>query len=567
MPRQLSPALIRFCLMGDCTIEARIDPRPIARPLIAALLLLALSPVLVALSPLAVAAQEAPMGELAGESADMAQVTSVSQLSDVKPTDWAFQSLQVLVERYGCISGYPDKTFRGNRAISRSEFAAGVNACLETVAGLVTAAGEDQGKQADLARLQQLQTEFAAELATLRGRADGLEAKTATLAQQQFSTTTRLFGQTVIGLQGTNQPEVDFFPKDGVKERRTNNAVSLGYNLQLSLATTFRGDDLLLMGLQAGNVRSNAPTLFTNMARLGYESETSSSLVLSDLSYRFALTPNIGVVVGPMGVNPESTFRGINPLEGYGDGAISLLGQRNPILGLGNTNGGIGFDWEISYRTSLQAIYSAAMTGDFGKGVGLFGDRTTLGAQLTLAPTDTVDVGINYLFSRSPDGVIGPGVGDAQVLSPFSTATGFDTHAIGATAAWRITPKWTIGSWGGWTSSKAQSVTGSVQTTNWMLFSAFPDLLVPGNMGGIMLGQPPKITNSTLPDGLNFPSFSTDGKAGGQSGSAIHLEAFYRARLSNQISVTPGLLMIFNPNHNESNGTVVQGLMRATYRF
>lgn len=34
------------------------------------------------------------------------QVTSVSQLSDVKATDWAFQALQSLVERYGCIAGY-----------------------------------------------------------------------------------------------------------------------------------------------------------------------------------------------------------------------------------------------------------------------------------------------------------------------------------------------------------------------------------------------------------------------------------------------------------------------------
>lgn len=42
----------------------------------------------------------------------IAQVTSVSQLSDVQPTDWVFQALQSLVERYGCIAGYPDGTFR-----------------------------------------------------------------------------------------------------------------------------------------------------------------------------------------------------------------------------------------------------------------------------------------------------------------------------------------------------------------------------------------------------------------------------------------------------------------------
>jgi hypothetical protein len=54
--------------------------------------------------------------EVANNSLD--QVTSVSQLSDVQPTDWAFQALQSLVERYGCIAGYPDGTYRGNRAMT-----------------------------------------------------------------------------------------------------------------------------------------------------------------------------------------------------------------------------------------------------------------------------------------------------------------------------------------------------------------------------------------------------------------------------------------------------------------
>jgi hypothetical protein len=81
------------------------------------------------------------LSELNGTpSTGMAQVTSVSQLTDVKPTDWVFQALQSLVERYGCIAGYPDRTFRGNRALTRYEFAAGVNACLDRVNELINAA-------------------------------------------------------------------------------------------------------------------------------------------------------------------------------------------------------------------------------------------------------------------------------------------------------------------------------------------------------------------------------------------------------------------------------------------
>ena len=66
-----------------------------------------------------------------GNSLD--QVTSVSQFSDVYPTDWAYQALANLVEQYGCVAGYPNGTFRGNRAMTRYEAAALLNACLDRI--------------------------------------------------------------------------------------------------------------------------------------------------------------------------------------------------------------------------------------------------------------------------------------------------------------------------------------------------------------------------------------------------------------------------------------------------
>lgn len=86
--------------------------------------------------------------EKESETAD--QVTSVSQLTDVKPTDWASQALQSLVERYGCIVGYPDKTFRGNRVLTRYEFAAGLNACMDRINELIGASTADLIKKEDL---------------------------------------------------------------------------------------------------------------------------------------------------------------------------------------------------------------------------------------------------------------------------------------------------------------------------------------------------------------------------------------------------------------------------------
>jgi hypothetical protein len=137
------------------------------------------------------------------ELPQLAQVTSVSQLSDVQPTDWAFQALQSLVERYGCIAGYPDGTYRGNRALTRYEFAAGLNACLDRVNELIATASTGLVSKEDLATLQRLQEEFGTELATLRGRVDALEATTAELEANQFSTTTKLSAQAIIAASDT----------------------------------------------------------------------------------------------------------------------------------------------------------------------------------------------------------------------------------------------------------------------------------------------------------------------------------------------------------------------------
>ncbi|MEH2198687.1 iron uptake porin [Nostoc sp.] len=506
----------------------------------------------------------------------MSQVTSVSQLKDVQPSDWAFAALQSLGERYGCIAGYHDGTYLGNRNISRYEFAAGLNACLEKINEAMPAAGYAYAnnkinpvKNEDLVLLQRLQGEFKAELLQLQQRVEAVEERTTELQANRFSTTTRLFGQAIFSVQGTNSPDVDLFPRDGVPERQGKTNLTFTSSAQLTLATSFTGRDLLLTGLSAGNLGSNASLLSNNMGRLGFESNTDNNLVVSELSYRFLVSERLGIVVGTAGVNPINTFRGISPLEGSSDGAISLFGQRNPILSIGNGSSGIGFDWQISDRISLQGVYSAEIanySGNINQG-GLFGGRLTAGAQLSLAPTNNIDIGVHYLYSHSPDGLLGSGIGDSQLISPFADATAFNTQAIGATVAWRINPNLQLGGWGGFTSSKPLNLPGSVETTNWMVFAAFPNLLRPGNLGGVLVGQPPKITSSTLPDGFNFPNFSDGGTAGGRSDTSIHVELFYRAQLSDNIALTPGLFVIFNPDHNAANDALVVGALRATFRF
>jgi S-layer homology domain len=102
--------------------------------------------------PAAVTAQNAPATESTPQSATQS-VTSTSQLKDTQPTDWAFPALQSLVERYGCISGYPDSTYRGQRALTRYEMAAALNSCLDKVNETLSAKIDQKASKEELAAL------------------------------------------------------------------------------------------------------------------------------------------------------------------------------------------------------------------------------------------------------------------------------------------------------------------------------------------------------------------------------------------------------------------------------
>jgi hypothetical protein len=495
------------------------------------------------------------------------QVTSVSQLTDVKPTDWAFQALQSLVERYGCIVGYPDKTYRGNQALNRWEFAAGLNSCLDKIQELIAAATADFVRKEDLEVIKRLQEEFAAELASVRGRVEALDVRTATLEKQQFSTTTKLFGQVVFGVQGRTENDVDLFPRDGVQDA-TDPGTNINFitNVQLSLLTQFSPRSLLLTGLQAGT-GSTRPFLSNNV-RLGYEGDTGGALVLSDLTYRQLIGDRFALIVGAEGVNPVNVFRGANRVESAGFGPLSAFAQRNPIINLGAGRAGVGFDWQLGSRISWQGVYSVGGNPNSPEAKqGLFNGRHTWGTQLTIAPTRTVDVALNYLHSYSPGGFLGflgTGIGDDQVA--FGPTR---THAVGGTLSWRISRNFTLGGWAGYTSSAIPGFSGTVETINWMAFLNFPDLFGRGNLGGIYVGQPPKIFSSNLPTGANLPDLLNGGTGapGGQPGTTTHVEAFYRLRLSDNIAITPGVILIFNSRNTVDNDPIAIGAIRTTFTF
>jgi hypothetical protein len=500
---------------------------------------------------------------------EVAQFTPVYGLTDVKPDDWAFQALRNLIENYGCLNGFPDGTFRGDRAVSRFEFAAGLSACLDQIVEVLPE---------DIATVAQLQSSFAAELNT---RVDALEAEVEALRSTQFSSTTQLFGQVIFGIQGRNSNRADFQLVDGIPDTDDpGGGVATFYsNAQLSLLTRLTPRSLLLLGLSAGQGSSlfdtgtNTATGLTNNAILAYESDTNYDFRLSDLTYRHLITDDLAIIVGASGVDPISVFRGPNRYESAGQGPLSLFAQRNPIISVGNGGTGLGFDWQISDRFSLQGVYARADATN-PNATSLLSNDYVLGFQLTSSPTDDLNLALNYLHAYTELGslVAGFGIGDNQ-LRPRNQFTGGDaplkTNAFGLSANWDIHRRITLGGWTGYTVSSIPAESGTVETFNWMLFANFPDLFKEGNLGGIYIGQPPRIVSSNLPSGQNIPSFLTGGlgEPGGQPAATLHIEAFYRYEVTEYLSITPGVIAIFDPSNAPGSETITIGVIRTTFTF
>jgi len=489
-------------------------------------------------------------------SAISQNVTSVSQLSDVRPTDWAFTALQSLVERYGCIAGYPDRTFRGKQATTRFEFAAGLNACLDKINEIISAGLADKVSKEDLATLQKLQEEFAAELATLRGRVDALDAKTAKLEAQQFSTTTKLRGEAIFGLAAGS----DGVSTTGVD--RTNTIFS--YRARLNLDTSFTGKDLLRTRLQATNTPSFNALANSNSTRLSFDglgsSNTANVFDINRLFYRFPIGDNITAYIAPIGA-PEDVISPLNPLESDSQGTISRFGRFNPLIRIASSGRDTGLaiaglTFKFNNQAALELMYSAANAATpTGQG-GLTGNDTKLAAQLVLKPSDAFTLGIGYARAYTVGNTLSSGL-NVDSLGGVSApnVSGINSDTVVGSLVWDITKKFTFNTWGSYTFANSTGVTTAGTTfTSWLAALSAKDLFTEGDLAAVSFGQPLNRTSVT-------------GAAIGNLDTTYQLETFYRFRVSKNISITPGVFFVFNQNGSNANGTATVGVLRTTFSF
>ena len=486
---------------------------------------------------------------------NIGQVTNVNQLRDVSPTDWAYEALRSLVDRYGCISGFPNQTYRGNQPLSRYEFAAGLNSCLNQIERLI-ASQETVGTE-ELETIQRLTQEFEAELSSLGVRVDEIESKIATLEDNQFSTTTKLAGEAIFGVSsvvsGSNGGEdIDRVPV-------------LGYRTRLELETSFTGEDLLFTRLSTGNFPEFAESTGTFQGELAFAEPADGDLGLEVLFYERPLGENTTVLIGAAGLAADDIADTVSILDGDGgSGALSAFGTRSPLyLPPGET--GIGIIRSFGDKIEFSAGYLAGEASDPSEEAGLFDGSYSAIGQLTITPFEKLKVALTYVhgLDQSDTGV-GSDLANIQSITEEGVSTVSDSY--GAQFSFALSDRLVIGGWGGLSkvttlnSFVADGVTvprGTQDIWNWAATIALPDLGKEGNLGGIIVGMQPWVASSTI----DVDGFDEDEEM------SLHAEAFYQYQFNDNIGITPGVVYINNPDNNEDNDDLFIATLRTTFSF
>ncbi|MEH1819688.1 MAG: iron uptake porin [Nostoc sp.] len=498
----------------------------------------------------------------------LSQVTSVSQFSDVQPTDWAFQALQSLVERYGCIAGYPNSTYRGNRALTRYEFAAGLNACLDRVNELIATATADLVTKQDLATLQRLQEEFSAELATLRGRVDSLETRTAQLEAHQFSTTTKLVGEAVFAV-------TDIF---GGNTGNANNTVFQD-RVRLDLQTSFTGKDVLHTRLAAGNalafnqVGNGGGAINTAEGTQTFQlngGSNNNSVNIDWLAYYVPIGPAQVYLAATGGIHSDYVATNNPYFEDYdgGNGALSTFASESPIYRIGGGAGAaltlpFGKGGSFFKPSSLTIGYLASNANNPGANQGLFeGNYAALG-QLNFSIGDRLAIAATYVHGYNGAGGgnlfdLGGGLGStARVVGTNQANTllnASSSNSYGIEAAFRPSDKLSISGFVSYHDVRGVGANDDYEAWSYGLGVALPDFGKKGNVLGLFAGAEPY-------------SFNRPGFAGTGNDIPYHFEGFYKYRVSDNISITPGVIWLTSPGQNSANDDAIIGTLRTTFTF
>ena len=511
-----------------------------------------------------------------GVSGDpLGQVTNVNQLRDVSPTDWAYEALRSLVDRYGCISGFPNQTYRGNQPLSRYEFAAGLNSCLNQIERLIASGATDSSP--DLETIERLNQEFEAELATLGGRLDEVESRTAAIEDSAFSTTSKLVGEAAFTI-------ADAFGDD-IEDTET----VFNDRVRLSFISSFTGKDQLITRITAGNIgNSFQDETGTREGRFAYDGQSDNDITLDRLHYNFPVGEklNITAMAGLAAHHfYAETYNSQLNTGGGATGALTRFGERNPLYrqGIAASSAGIGAKYALTDFLAVSGGYIAPSAADPTTTNGLFNGSFSAMGQVELTPFEPLKIGLTYVRGYDNEQITlndedlpgfrgsflwgGTGTNAANLRG----ATGFNigtspvaTNSFGAQAEFDLTPRISLRGWGGYTTADiingGDDDNGDAEIINFAGAIVVSDLIKEGSLAALIVGAEPFLASIDDNGDDTDEDIAVD--------IPLHVEALYRFNLNDNISITPGVIWLAAPNQDaDNNEDIFIGALRTTFTF
>ncbi|MGF1588624.1 MAG: iron uptake porin [Pleurocapsa sp.] len=477
------------------------------------------------------------------------QVTNVNQLRDVSPTDWAYEALRSLVDRYGCIAGFPNQTYRGSQPLTRYEFAAGLNSCLNQIERLIASQGSVGAE--DLETITLLSQEFEAELATLGGRVDEIESRTAVLEDNAFSTTTKLEGEAVFGISNE-------FNNSDLNEPVFQNRARLAF------VSSFFGEDALYTRLDAGNATYgfqtediNGDPIDLDTGALTYNFDNDNNVEIGWLAYYFPIGERIDVYLPaafPLWVDFVPSLSPYLDSFTGATGSLSSFAESSPIYKIGlASGGGVGFNFKATDFITVSAGYFG---GDSFNPIadedgGFINEEYSALGQVTLSLLDDkLQLAGTYSLGQlgaSDNTIYDLGVGTALARQPFGDGVKTAANSYGVAAAFQFSDRIALNAFGMYTDAQPTSEAGEAEIWSYGAGLSLPDLGKEGNLAAIFAGVEPYVgSDEDLP---------------------IHLEGLYKYQLNDNISITPGVVYLIAPNGSEDDEDALIGVLRTTFTF
>ncbi|MGK7918769.1 MAG: iron uptake porin [Trichodesmium sp.] len=481
------------------------------------------------------------------------QQIPVYQLDDVLPTDWAYSALLSLRDRYDCLSGYPDNTYRGNRAITRYEFAAAVNACWQTLESFLAESQAELIQQDDLIVIERLIQDFQVEIANLKARTEALENRVDALEAQQFSTTTKLNGQTIFAVNAGGFDGDRLIGPNGRELADKNPQATFLYRVAFDFDTSFRGTDLLKLRVDTGsngfldNANAILEPNFGSVLDVSGRPPRDDEVGIGRVFYSFQVVENLSLSIGPLIEALDYIDNNSYAALSFRDFSTSNLVYNYVIFPVDGIGGGAILQWNPGGSAfNLRALYIAPDSAN-----------PTQNGQGPLPVSAFTS--LLYSDGRGSRGLFGFHQGMVEFeYSPsarFSLrllysggkvfARNFD--AVGVNFEWGFSSKFAVFGRYGY-SSYDDTDFGDINPNYWMAGLSGLDILQEGDRVGVAVGQPfvvNEIGNSTQ----------------------TNLEVFYSYAVNDNINISPVLQVVFDPSNQKTNGTIITGTLRTVFSF